>query len=109
MSLVSQLCPVLVDPMDCSPSGSSVHEILQARILEWIAVPFSRGSSQCRDNPEIEPRSPALQVDSLPSELPGKPRAGQKRRENRELVRQAPLEIVVVVQLPSCVLKMRSR
>ena len=43
--------------------------ILQARILEWIAFPFSRGSS----NPGIEPRSPTLQVDSLPDELPGKP------------------------------------
>ena len=43
--------------------------ILQTRILEWVAVPFSRGSSQ----PGIEPRPPALQVDSLPAELPGKP------------------------------------
>ena len=46
------------------------HEILQARILEWVAVPFSRGSSQ----PGIEPRSPALQAVSLPAEPPGKPR-----------------------------------
>ena len=43
--LVTQLCPTLCDPMDCSPSGSSVHEILQARILEWVAIPFSRKSS----------------------------------------------------------------
>ena len=43
--LVAQLCPTLCDPMDCSPSGSSVHEILQARILEWVAIPFSRKSS----------------------------------------------------------------
>ena len=35
--------------MDCSPTGYSVHEILQARILEWVAIPFSRGSSQLRD------------------------------------------------------------
>ena len=41
----------------------TVHGIVQARILEWVAVPFSRGSSQ----PGIEPRSPALQVDSLPA------------------------------------------
>ena len=40
-----QLCPTLCDPEDCSPSGSSVHGILQAGILEWVAVPFSRGSS----------------------------------------------------------------
>ena len=44
--LVAQLCPILCDPMDCSPPGSSVHGIHQARILEWVAMPFSRGSSQ---------------------------------------------------------------
>ena len=44
-----QLCPPLCDPMDCSPSGSSVHGILQASILEWVALPSSRGSSQPRD------------------------------------------------------------
>ena len=42
--LVSQLCPTLGDPMDCSLPGSSVHGILQARILEWVAMPFSRKS-----------------------------------------------------------------
>ena len=41
-----QLCPILGDPMDCSPPGSSVHGILQTRILEWVAMPFSRGSSR---------------------------------------------------------------
>ena len=48
-SEVTQSCPTLCDPMDRSPPGSSVHEILQARILEWVAVSFSRGSSQPRD------------------------------------------------------------
>ena len=48
----------------------TVHGILQARILEWGAFPFSRGSSQPRDRT----RSPALQVDSLPAEPPGKPK-----------------------------------
>ena len=42
-------CLNLFDPMDCNPPGSSVHGILQARILEWVAIPFSRGSSQPRD------------------------------------------------------------
>ena len=42
--LVTQSCLTLGDPMDCSLPGSSVHEILQARILEWVASPFSRGS-----------------------------------------------------------------
>ena len=44
-----QLCPTLCELVDCSPPGSSVHGILQARILEWIAMPSSRGPSQPRD------------------------------------------------------------
>ena len=46
---VAPLCLTLCDPMDCSPPGSSVHGILQARILEWVAIPFSRVYSQPRD------------------------------------------------------------
>ena len=107
LCLVTQSCPALCDPMDCSPPGSSVHGdspgkntrmschvLLQGifpiqrsntgllhcrqilyhlshqgspRILQWIAYPFSRGSSKPRNQ-----RSPALQTDSLPAELPGK-------------------------------------
>ena len=66
--LVTQLCPTLCDPIDCSPPGSSVHGILQTRILEWVAIPSLGDLS----NSGIEPRSPALQVDSLPSEPAGK-------------------------------------
>ena len=47
--LVIQSCLTLCDPMDCNPPGFSVHGILQARILEWVAIPFSRGCSQPRD------------------------------------------------------------
>ena len=47
--LVAHSCPDICDPLDCSPPGSSVHGIFQARILEWVAIPFSRGSSQPRD------------------------------------------------------------
>ena len=47
--LITQLCPTLCNPTDYSPPGSSVHSILQAKILEWIAIPFSRGSSEPRD------------------------------------------------------------
>ena len=47
--LVAQSCPTLWDPMDCSPPDSSIHGILQARIQEWLAISFSRGSSQPRD------------------------------------------------------------
>ena len=46
--LVAQSCLTLCHPMDCSPPGSSVHEIFQARILEWVVISFSRGSSQPR-------------------------------------------------------------
>ena len=59
----------LCDPMDCSLPGSSVYGILQARILKWVTILFSRESSQPRD----QTRSPVLQVDSLPSEPAGKP------------------------------------
>ena len=62
---VVQLCPTLCDPMDYT-----VHGILQARILEWVAFPFSRGSSQPRD----QTRSPTLQVDSSSAEPQGKPK-----------------------------------
>ena len=65
---VTQLPPTLCDPMDCSPPGSSVHGVLQARILQWVAMPSSQGSSQPRD----QTQSPTLQADSLPSEPPGK-------------------------------------
>ena len=51
--LVIQSYLTLCDPMDCSPPGSSVHRILQARILEWVAIPFSRGSSQPRDRTQV--------------------------------------------------------
>ena len=64
---VTQSCPTLSDPVDCSPLGSSVHGVIQARIPEWVAFP-SPG-----DLPDsgTEPRSPALQADSLLSEPPG--------------------------------------
>ena len=66
--LVAQSCLTLCDPVDCSFPGFSVHGVLQARILEWVAIPFS--------NSRIEPESPTLQVDSLPSEPPGKQASG---------------------------------
>ena len=69
IQLVAQSCPTLCDPTDCSPPDSSVHWISQARILEWVAIPFSRGSSQPRDRTG----SPALQADFVPSELQGSP------------------------------------
>ena len=72
-SEVTQSCPTLHDPMDCSLPGSSIHGIFQARVLEWGAIAFSRGSSQARDQ---IPRLLCLlqwQADSLSLALPGNP------------------------------------
>ena len=52
-SELAQSCPTLCDPVDCSPPGSSVLEILQARTLEGAAMPFSKGSSQPRDQTRV--------------------------------------------------------
>ena len=51
--LAAQLCPTFCDPIDCSLPGSSVHGIFQARVLEWVAFPFSRGSSRPRDQTQV--------------------------------------------------------
>ena len=67
ISSSSRSCLTLSDPMDCSPLGFSIYEILQARILEWVAILFFRDLP----DPEIEPGSPSLQADSLLSEPPG--------------------------------------
>ena len=50
---VVQSCPTLCDPLDCSLPGSFVHGILQARILKWVAIPFSRGSTWPRDQTQV--------------------------------------------------------
>ena len=52
-SEAAQSCPALFDPMGCSPPGSSVHGIFQARVLEWTAISFSRGSSRPRDQTRV--------------------------------------------------------
>ena len=64
---VAQSCMTLCNPMDCSPPDTSVRN-LQARILVWVAIP----SPGDLPDPGIEPGSPALQTNSLPSETPGK-------------------------------------
>ena len=61
--------------MDCSPPGSSVHGILQTRILEWVAIPFSRGSSWPRDRTQVS-CSPTLQEGSSLTKPPEKPKIG---------------------------------
>ena len=62
--LVAQSCPTLCDPTDCSPPGSPVHGIFQAKVLEWVAFASPGGLLK----PGIEPGSSALKADALPSE-----------------------------------------
>ena len=67
-SEIAQSCLALCNPMDCSLPGSSIHRILEARVLKWVAISFSPG---------IEPVSPTLQADALLSESPRKPRTNE--------------------------------
>ena len=67
--IFTQSCPTLCDPTDCSLPGSPVHEILQARILEWVVFPSTGDLS----NPGINSMSPALLADSLPLSHQGSP------------------------------------
>ena len=71
-----QSCLTLCDPMDCSPLGSSVHGILQARIMEWAAMPSSRGSSWLRDQTCVSCFAGRL----FTTEPPGKPSAMLKTK-----------------------------
>ena len=75
---VTQSCPILCNPMDYT-----VHGILQARILEWVAFP----SPEDLLNPRIEPRSPTLQVNSLPAEPQGKPLLSKLKANPRPRVK----------------------
>ena len=71
VSVVQSCLTLFLTPWTvCSLPRSSVHGVFQTRILDWVAFPFSKGSSQ----PGINSRSPTLQADSLPAEQPGKPR-----------------------------------
>ena len=65
VTVLSNLC----NPMDCSPQGSSVHGIIQASVLEWVAIPFSRGSFPPRNQTQVS----CITADFLLSEPPGKP------------------------------------
>ena len=86
---VAKLCPTLWNPMDCSPPGSSVHGILQARMLEWVVMPSSRRSSLSG----INPKSLASQAGSLPSEPPRKCEVGYKKwRSKQSLGEQETVE-----------------
>ena len=71
--LVTKTCPTFCDPMDCSLLGSSVHGILQARILEWVAISLFRGSFQPRDQTHIS----CFVSGFFITEPPGKPKVTQ--------------------------------
>ena len=68
MSEVAQWCLTVCNPTDCSPPGSSIHGILQARILEWVVIPFSRGSSRPRNRTQVS----CVAGGFFTSEPPGK-------------------------------------
>ena len=93
LSEVAQSCLTLCDPMDCSPPGSSVHGILQARILEWVAISLFPSPGDLPD-PGIEPGSPVLQADALSSEPPGNPNIMQGQiRSSRKAKRCKQLQL----------------
>ena len=94
-----QSCLTLCDPLDCRPPGSSVHGILQSRILEWVAMPFSGGSSSSRDQTCLLCLLHCMWI-FLPTGPPGKPFFLLKDNKNFPLLDTI---VVAVVQLLSCV------
>ena len=85
--VVSLPCPTLCDPVDCGPPGSSVHGILQARILGWVAMPSSRGSSQLRDWTQVSRTGGQIlyrmsKSSSLPSFYATFPKCSKPRNRN---------------------------
>ena len=95
-----QSCLTLCDPVDQSTPGFSVHGILQGRILDWVAIPSSRGSFQPRDQTQVS----ALQVDSLLSQTPGKPSffiwTGIKKKGELHLVTDIKLCLIIAKWTP---------
>ena len=69
-ALVAQSCPTFCDPIDCSPPGSSIHGILQARMQEWVATPFSRRSSWPRDWTQVSHTASGFFNDWATGEAP---------------------------------------
>ena len=90
---VAQSCPTFCEPMYCSPPGSSIHGILQARILEWVAMPSSRRSSGPRDQTracavkvlEVKPSFPYLKATSPPWKKPGQAVCRARKDESQEM------------------------
>ena len=104
MCLITHPCPILCDPMDCSPPGSSVHGILQARILEWAAIPFSLCHLSHQDLTSTVVRKAKKNTEHLHSclSLPQKSRMGRSRvREDHkaELSKQTDGRIRKVLRM----------
>ena len=115
---IERILQLFTTPMDCSPPGSFVHGISQARILEWVAIPFSRRwtvalqaplsmgfprqeywsglpfpSPGDLPDPGIEPKSPALQANSLPSEPPRRPPETSPTRDIKRIPRRTQFTV----------------
>ena len=80
-----QLCPILHDPMDCSPPASSVQGVLQARIVQWVAMRSSRRSSQHWDQTHVSLHFLPWETGSLPPEPPGKQIFIQSYQQNQSI------------------------
>ena len=91
-SEVTQSCPTLCDPVDCSLPGFAIHGVFQARVPEWDAFSFPGDFP----NPGIKPRYPELQADALPSESPGKPHITITRNEFSIYVSQINNKFLIV-------------
>ena len=93
--LVAQSCQTLCDPIDWSSPGSSVHDIIQARILKWVAISFSRGTSHPRD----QTHASCITGRSLPSEPPGKPTMDLSIRKTKYSFCQCSVKNILVKEL----------
>ena len=93
MCSVAQWYPTLCDPMDCSPPGSSVHGVFLARIFEWVAISFSRGSSWLRDQTHIS----CMSRQMLTPELYMRGNMGPWSVQNGPLHHSGSLEFTLVV------------
>ena len=94
LSEVAQSCLTLCDPMDCSLSGSSIHGIFQARVLEWIAISFSRGSSQPRN------RTPVFRIAGrrFTSEPPGNPDPNEGEFRQKTLLNSSSYPLFITIR-----------
>ena len=94
-----QLCPTLCDPIDCSLPGFSIHGVLQARTLEWVAIAFSKSFSRRHEK--------AYWMDALSHLLKGKHCRGEKRKGLRQNCNKSYLEHLYVVCLPTVIIVLK--